>query len=228
MTTRTRRTPRRAEALTREQIVEAATAILDADGESALTLRTLTTALSTGYGAIYHHVASKDDVLAAAVDDVVARALDGVADTDPRHALRALALGLFDAIVAHPWAGARIAGAPWRPPMADVYETVATQVTALGVPEEALGDAVGALVNYVLGVAGQNAANARFLAEQRVGRQEFLAAVAAQWERLDPARYPRLHRATSALPEHDDRAQFLAGVDLILAGVAALHGNGDP
>lgn len=225
MTPRARRTPRRAEALTRERIVEAATTILDADGESALTLRALTTALSTGYGAIYHHVTDKDEVVAAATDDVVARALDGLSDADPLQALRAVALGLFDAIDAHPWAGARIAGAPWRPPMADVYETVAAHLAALGVPEEALGDAVGALVNYVLGVAGQNAANARLLAERRVGREAFLTVVAAEWSRLDPARYPRLLRGASHLAEHDDRAQFLAGVDLILAGVAALHGD---
>jgi hypothetical protein len=39
-------------------------------------------------------------------------------------------------------------------------------------------------------------------------RSTFLATVAAQWARLDPAQ----------LREHDDRQQFLAGIDLILAG----------
>ncbi|GLZ55767.1 TetR/AcrR family transcriptional regulator C-terminal domain-containing protein [Actinomycetospora sp. NBRC 106378] len=80
-------------------------------------------------------------------------------------------------------------------------------------------------VNYVLGVAGQNAADARLLAERQEGQETFLAMVATEWERLDPARYPRLNRAASALAEPDDRAQFLAGVDLILTGVAALHGD---
>ncbi|WP_414940446.1 hypothetical protein [Amycolatopsis sp. cmx-11-51] len=43
----------RAEALSRERIVEAAIALLDADGESGLTFKTLTERLTTGSGAIY-------------------------------------------------------------------------------------------------------------------------------------------------------------------------------
>ncbi len=41
------------EALSRDVIVQAATEILDAEGEDALTLRALTVRLATGYGAIY-------------------------------------------------------------------------------------------------------------------------------------------------------------------------------
>jgi hypothetical protein len=77
------------------------------------------------------------------------------------------------------------------------------------------------LVNYILGVAGQNAANARALANSRMDRSTFLATVAARWAQLDPARYPSVHKAHTQLREHDDREQFLAGVDLILAGIEA-------
>ena len=189
------RTPRRTEALTREVIVDAATRILDAEGEGALTLRALTTRLSTGYGAIYHHVSDKGEVLAAASDEVIGRAVGRrAAGEEPREVLRAVALGLFDAIDAHPWVGAQLSREPWRPAMADVYETVGAQLAALGVPEHALGDAAGVLVTYILGVAGQNAAHAR-LRDHRTGRDAFLATVAAQWSQLDPERYPRLHRA---------------------------------
>ena len=60
--------------------------------------------LATGYGAIYHHVADRNDLLAAATDHVIARIVtDLVADAEPQQALRAVALGLFDAIDAHPW-----------------------------------------------------------------------------------------------------------------------------
>lgn len=109
----------------RELIVQAATELLDAGGESALTLRALTVRLSTGYGAIYHHVADKGDVLAAATDDVITRVLSGtVTDTDPRETLRRLALGLFDAIDAHPWVGAELSRQPWRPALLDFYESI--------------------------------------------------------------------------------------------------------
>jgi AcrR family transcriptional regulator len=224
MATKPARAPRRKEALSRDVIVKAATEILDADGEDALTLRALTVRLATGYGAIYHHVTDRNDLLAAATDHVIARIVaDLVDDAGPRETLRALALGLFDAIDAHPWVGAQLTREPWRPTLLDVYESISRQLQALDVPERALSDSAGVLVNYILGVAGQNAANVRALATSEMDRQTFLAAVAAQWAQLDPARYPSVHRARTHLREHDDREQFLAGIDLILAGIEAVH-----
>jgi AcrR family transcriptional regulator len=224
MATKPARAPRRKEALSRDVIVKAATEILDAEGEDALTLRALTVRLATGYGAIYHHVTDRNDLLAAATDHVIARIVaDLVADAGPRETLRALALGLFDAIDAHPWVGAQLTREPWRPTLLDVYESISRQLQALDVPERALSDSAGVLVNYILGVAGQNAANVRALATSKMDRSAFLAAVAAQWAQLDPARYPSVHRARTHLREHDDREQFLAGIDLILAGIEAVH-----
>jgi len=223
MTTKARRAPRRTEALSREVIVQAATEILDAGGEDALTLRALTVRLATGYGAIYHHVADRDDLLAAATDHIIARIVtDLAADAKPRPALRSVAAGLFDAIVAHPWAGAQLNRDPLRPALLDIYEIISRQLQALDVPQRALSDSAGVLVSYILGVAGQNAANARALASSKMDRSAFLAAVAARWAQLDPARYPSVHQAGTNLLEHDDRVQFLAGIDLILAGIETL------
>ena len=50
-----------------------------------------------------------------------------------------------------------------------------------------------------------------------------LVAFAAQWAQLDQARYLFLRRVAAQLPGHDDREQFLAGIDLILAGIAAVR-----
>jgi AcrR family transcriptional regulator len=217
------RAQRRTDGLSKEVIVQAAAAILDDGGEAALTFRALTARLSTGYGAIYHHVANKSDLLAAATDAVIARVMgDAVAEGDPREALRTVSLGLFDAIDAHPWVGAQLSREPWRPALMEVYERIGRLLEALEVPAEALFDAAGALVNYVLGVAGQNAANARLLAAEG-DRSTFLATVSAQWESLDPEKYPFVHKAAAHLREHDDREQFLAGVDIFLAGIATLR-----
>jgi AcrR family transcriptional regulator len=222
MASKGQRAARRTDALSRELIVRAATEILDADGETALTFSALTRQLSTGYGAVYHHVANKSDLLAAAADHVIAGVVaDLVTVAEPRDVLRAVALGLFDAIDAHPWVGAQLAREPWRPVLLDIYESISEQLQALNVPERALFDSAGVLVNYILGVAGQNAANARALAGRNIDRSAFLASVAAQWAQLDPARHPSVHRAATRLRDHDDRAQFLAGVNLILAGIEA-------
>ena len=227
MATKSQRAPRRTEALSRDVIVQAAADILDAEGEDALTLRALTVRLATGYGAIYHHVVDRNDLLAAATDHIIAHIVTALdADAEPQQALRAIALGLFDAISAHPWVGAQLNRELWRPALLDLYESLSQQLQALGVPQQALSDSAGVLVNYILGVAGQNAANARALASSKMDRSAFLAHVAAQWAQLDPARYPSVHKARTQLREHDDREQFLAGIDLILAGIETVNRAG--
>jgi AcrR family transcriptional regulator len=223
MTTRTQRTERRTDALSKERIVEAAIEILDADGESALTFRALAARLATGAGAIYHHVASKDELLAAITDDVIARVTtESASAAGPRAAIRGIALGLFDAIDAHPWVGAQLSREPWQPAVLQIFEGVGGQLQALGVPGQAQFDCASALLNYVLGLAGQYAAAYRLL-PRGTDRSAFLAAVTARWAQRDPAEYPFLHQVATQLREHDDREQFLAGVDLILAGIATVR-----
>jgi AcrR family transcriptional regulator len=221
MATTTKRTERRTDSLSKERIVEAAIEILDAGGESALTFRALAVRLATGAGAIYWHVANKNDLLAATADDVIARVMTEVASgAEPRQAIRAIASGVFDAIDAHPWVGAQLSREPWQSAMMQVFEGVGGQLQALGVPARAQFDCASALLSYILGLAGQYAAGARLLAPD-TDRSAFLANVAARWARLDPARYPFLHQVAAQLPGHDDREQFLAGIDLILAGITA-------
>ncbi len=223
MVTKTQRSERRADALSKERIVEAAIEILDADGESALTFRALTARLATGAGAIYWHVANKNDLLAATTDDVIARAMTKlVSGAGPRESIRAIALGVFDAIDAHPWVGAQLSREPWQSAMLQIFESVGGQLQALGVPEQAQFDCASALVNYVLGLAGQYAAAARLLPRD-TDRSAFLARIATRWAQLDPTEYPFVRQMAAQLPEHDDREQFLAGIDLILAGITAVR-----
>ena len=223
MATRVQRTKRRADALSKQRIVEAAIEILDTDGESALTFRALAARLATGSGAIYWHVDDKNDLLAATTDDVIARVMtEVVSGAEPEEAIRAIALGVFDAIDAHPWVGAQLSRAPWQSAMLQIFEGIGGQLQALGVPERAQFDSASALVNYVLGVAGQHAAHARLLQARETDRSAFLAAVAARWAQLDPAEYPFVNQVATQLREHDDREQFLAGIDLILAGIGTV------
>ncbi|GJG89419.1 TetR family transcriptional regulator [Gemmatimonadetes bacterium T265] len=222
MTVKSQRTERRPDALSKARIVATAMEILDAGGERALTFRALAARLATGAGAIYWHVADKEALLAAVTTDVIAGAMpDVIRGADPRQAIRGIALGVFDAIDAHPWVGAQLAREPGQLAMLALFEGVGGQLPALGVPEPAQFDAASALVHYVLGVAGQNAANAR-VHPPGTDRSAVLASIAARWAQLDAAEYPFARRAATQLRAHDDRAQFLAGVDLILAGLTTV------
>lgn len=222
MTKNTRRTRRGEASLSRERIIEASIELLDAGGEAGLTFRTLSERLGTGAGAIYWHVANKEDLLDAACDAIVAGTLRTVAaGATPQDAVRTIGLGLFDAIDAHPWVGAQLARAPSRMPMVRILESIGRQAAAMGLADAALWRAGSALLHYILGVAGQNAANRRFAREHALVREDFLGGVADQWARLDAAAYPMTRAMATQLREHDDRADFLAGLDLILDGIAA-------
>ncbi len=213
------RTRRRADALTRQRIVEAAIEILDRDGEDALTFRALAAHLATGSGAIYWHVADKQALLAAATDPIIAAALsEAAAKPQPQDAIRALALGIFDAIDAHPWVGAQLSRDPWQYAVLRILEGIGAQVQAMGVPESAQFNAATALLSFILGLAGQYATRPQ-VAPEGMDRVEVLESVAAKWAQLDPAEHPFVRQVAAMLASHDDREQFVAGIDFILAGI---------
>lgn len=80
--------------------------------------------------------------------------------------------------------------------------------------------AVATLVNYIVGVGGQNAMNTHTVAPDE-DRGAFLDAVAGHRESLDPGEYPIVGRLASQLRVHDDREEFVAGIDIILTGLTA-------
>ena len=245
------RTTRRTDALTRQLIVATAIAILDAEGEDALTFRTLANRLATGAGAIYWHIANKDELLSSAAGTIIAEAVGSVlahpdsatdqtkeispaidpaitpvtpvtnAGThDPRAQVRAIALALYDAFDAHPWVGSQLAREPWREGSVQILEAIGSQLQPLGVPAASQFDAASALTTYISGAASQNAAHARSV-PTNLDRAAYLAQAAQRWTRLDPADYPFVHRVLAGLADHDDRQQFLAGIDFILTGITA-------
>lgn len=220
MTRNTRRTQRGETSLSRERIIEASIALLDTGGEDGLTFRALSERLGTGAGAIYWHIANKGDLLTAACDAIVAPTLQAAAtNAAPRDAIRAIGLGMFDAMDAHPWVGSALTQAAAQLPMVRMLEAIGRQLVALGVADAMRWHAGSALLHYILGVAGQNAANTRVARERKLVRAEFLDAVAAQWAALDADAFPFTRSITPQLREHDDRLDFLAGIDLILDGI---------
>ena len=222
MVKKTRSSQRREESLSRDRIIEAAIALLDHSGEGGLTFRGLSERLATGPGAIYWHVADRNDLMTAACDAIVARTMNApLVDASPEASIRALALGLFDAIDAHPWIGSALTRAAGQSPMLRIFERIGQQVRALGAPADAQWAVASALLNYILGVSGQNAANAQYAQAHKLDRADFLEALSKAWSQLDPDEYPFARSVAGQLPRHDDRVDFLAGIDLILRGIDA-------
>ena len=216
-----KRTPRRRESLSRDRIIEASIDLLDSNGESGLTFRALAERLATGPGALYWHIADKGDLLAAACDAVIARTVDQASITTPENTIRAVALGLFDGIDEHPWVGSALTSATGLSPIVRILERIGCQVRTMGVPDAQQWAAVGALMAYILGVSRQNAANRQLALAQGLNRSEYLNAVSNAWSQLDPHMFPFAQSVAGRMRNHDDRADFLAGIDLILRGIGS-------
>ncbi len=214
-----RKVERRDEKLSRERIVEVTIELLDAEGQEGLTFRTLAARLATGAGAIYWHVTNKDELLVAASDAIVSRALSRVRPSSkPEHAIRAIAVQMFDAIDAHAWVGAQLAVAPWTNAMLSIFERIGRELQAMNVPRKARFTSASVLVSYIVGVSAQNAMNGRMFARS-ANRSEVLAKEAARWKELDAREYAFTRSVADRLREHDDRDELVAGVDLILDGI---------
>ena len=227
MSTRSSRSPRRTQALSRARIAEAAVELLDGAGEAGLTFRALTERLSTGPGAIYWHVSNRVELLGAATEAVVTEALAAGppgSSVTPQDEICAIALGLFGAVDEHPWLAAQLSAQlsrdPWGSVTTHVLERIGGEVQAMDVPRDELFQLTSVLVHYILGAAGQSAAGAG-PAQSGVERADFLEAAARAWGELDIERFPFIRAVADQVPEHDDRAQLIAGISVILAGIAA-------
>ncbi len=68
-------------------------------------------------------------------------------------------------------------------------------------------------------MSGQNAANTQLARVRGLDRSDFLEAVATAWSQLDPEEFPFARSIAGQVRVHDDRVDFLAGIDLILGGI---------
>ncbi|MEV6866854.1 TetR/AcrR family transcriptional regulator C-terminal domain-containing protein [Streptosporangium subroseum] len=205
-------------------VIAAAVALLDEHGERGFTFRLLAERLNTGTGALYWHVANKDELVALAADQVLGHALAAAPRPTGGAGLRALAIAVFDALDRHPWAASHVTAPATLANALRLFDRIGTLVARTGLLAERHFAVSTAIFYYITGVSAQIIAPGTTVGAT-TSRDAFLAQTAERWEKLDPADYPFLTRATTDLRDHDDRDQFIAGLDLLLDG---LNTTADP
>ncbi|ANF31599.1 TetR family transcriptional regulator [Leifsonia xyli] len=213
-----------------ESVLAEAVAILDESGAQGLTIRALATRLGGGPASVYWYVSGRDELLDLAADSVLEGVLEAVSDVasdDPIADLRAIARTLFDAIVDRPWLGAyamRDTGRQVHSLM--LYERIGEEVMRLGLTPRESFYAASAVVGFVIGTAadmGQELPDAVLSGE--LDQKQYLAEATRQWRALDPAEFPFIHHIVDEFAVHEDRDQFRAGLDLLLAGLELQAGR---
>jgi len=199
------RTYRAAPPLTRDRIVEAAIAILDADGPDGLTMRRLAERLGAGPTTLYWHVRTKDDVLDLSLDEIFGEVpLPGPGEW--RAGVRALLIGWREVMVRHPWAPALLGRPMLGPNVLTRAEFLQATLVRGGFEGVALAAATHGLANYVIGAALTQAAATR-------------PAVSADAHvRANADTYPTL-AATGHLDDQDWDSLFVHALDAFIEGL---------
>ncbi|MEV4438141.1 TetR/AcrR family transcriptional regulator C-terminal domain-containing protein [Streptomyces sp. NPDC049577] len=228
--------------LTREQVLDAALALVDREGVRALTMRRLGTELDVEAMTLYHYVSSKDALLDGLVERVFAQALPfayagyehghrrgpghdpgrapGHAPghdpgADWREMLRTYADTLRATLLRHPGVlPLATTRTAVTPATLDAVERGLAALTAAGFP---LGTAIDALNTLSVFVVGHAAAEAGHAAGNG-GAPASRPGSPAWPAELDTTRYPLVAEAARTGAGTDDEARFRFGVGALLAG----------
>ncbi|QUQ64385.1 TetR/AcrR family transcriptional regulator [Kutzneria sp. CA-103260] len=211
------------ETLTREQIVEAAVALLDAEGIDGLSMRRLGERLGNAATAVYWHVKSKDNLITLAGDAVWAEVdLPDLDAVDWRSAATAMAKDLFTMIVRHPWlVPAMSTHLIYGPGKARHDDHCLALFEAAGFSGSDADHAATVVCTFVLGTA--LAATSEIAWQTRLRRAggderdvvERVTEIARQFPRL------RARSETWTGPDTTPEHELEAGVRTILDGLAA-------
>ncbi|WP_433370429.1 TetR/AcrR family transcriptional regulator [Actinoplanes sp. CA-142083] len=193
--------------LTRERIVAAASALVDAEGLDALSVRRLATELGVQGPSLYNHFATKAEIVDAVADAVVEQVdLSVFGRLEWHEALRAWAKAYHAVLAEHPNIVPVLAQGPGRRPAGlAMAEAVFGALVDAGWPP-ARATHIGALMRYL--VTGSA-----------------LGSFALGFD-IDPGlydQYPHLHRAPLLAAHHEavDEGAFELGLDLMISGLMA-------
>ncbi|MBB5872645.1 AcrR family transcriptional regulator [Allocatelliglobosispora scoriae] len=193
--------------LSRERIIETATALIDADGLAAFSTRRLATELGVRGPSLYNHFATKDELL-----DGVADAIIGLVDTsffgrhDWRIAIQLWGRSYRDALREHPHIVPFLAQGPGRRPAAlAMADAVYGGLVDAGWPP-ARATHIGALMRYLVIGSALGSFAQGFVGDPEVYAQH----------------YPHLGQA-HLLVEHRksvDEGAFTLGLTALIAGLS--------
>jgi AcrR family transcriptional regulator len=230
-----RHLPRRADALSRDQIVRAAIAVADAEGAEAVSMRRIARELNAGTMSLYWHIGSKEELLDLMIDEVQAETQIPGPSGDWRADLRELALNTRKALHRHRWMADFMGG---RPPMGPKslqnLERALASLDGLGLGAAEAITAVMTVATYTLGTVLREVQEIKGEAYQDMelaglSDAERMAVVREFADRVRATgRYPHLAALIDSGVDPDSpetrQARFEYGLDCLLDGIAARLG----
>ncbi|MFI7078402.1 TetR/AcrR family transcriptional regulator [Micromonospora sp. NPDC049903] len=193
--------------LSRERIVEAAVALIDADGLAGFSTRRLAAELGVRGPSLYNHFATKDAILDAVADSITGQVdVSYFGTADWRVALRRWGHTYRAALAAHPNIVPHLAQGPGRRPAAlAMADTVYGALVTAGWPP-ARATHIGALMRYFVTGSALGSFARGFVEDPSLYADQ----------------YPHLSQA-HRLAEHQqqvDEGAFTLGLDALIEGLS--------
>ena len=224
--------PRRAAALSRDEIVQAAIKIADAEGAAAISMRRIAREVNAGTMSLYWHVVSKEELLDLMIDSVLGEQQAPEPSGDWRADLRTLACNARAALHRHRWMMDFIGGRPPVGPKAlQNVERALGSLDGLGLDKATAMTMVMTVTTYVLGAVlreVQEVNGERYLDQQFAGfteqekqamAREFAARIRATGRYPHMADFIEEGVDPDAAETRDARFEF--GLDCLLDGLQA-------
>jgi AcrR family transcriptional regulator len=208
--------------LSEAAILDAALAILRAEGLDAVSMRRVAGALDTGAASLYVYVANHDALLQGVLDRIIADVELEVPDPDRwREQLHSLLQRLRQALGAHPGIAAlTLADPPPTEPVLLLIENLMGIVLASGVePQDAAWACDVFPMLVTAGVIEEDDRRARGMADN--GYQDQVEQLHATFVALPPDRFPALTAHATEMVTGDGDARFRFAIDVVIEGIVA-------
>ncbi|MEU9018744.1 TetR/AcrR family transcriptional regulator C-terminal domain-containing protein [Actinomadura sp. NPDC048394] len=210
--------------LSREEIVAAAVALLDAEGLDGFSMRRLGASISAGATSMYFYVANKDELLELVVDEILGEVeVPDAAEAGWREAAAGLARSFRTVLLRHSWVIALFGSHPALGPNAmRVSDRTIALLSAAGLTGAEIGWASSLLVSQAIGYATSDVAMKRATRGGEKSPDELVEQLRPFVERAagDHPAYADYWRRN--MPLHlDPDAGFEFGLERILDGLQA-------
>lgn len=213
--------------LTREAIVDAALALLDADGLDGVSMRRVAQKLETGPASLYQHVGNKDELLELVLDRVSAGIEIPVPVVGPdgwQEPLKELLRRMRKVIGAHQdLAYIMLGRVPTGPNALAGAEGLLKILLEGGVPKRLAAQAVDMLALFVASVTYEDAIRARVIGSHE-DAEVYVAQVRTYLKSLPADRFPTLVAMADTLTtwDGDEDSAFEFALDVHVRGISAL------
>jgi AcrR family transcriptional regulator len=209
--------------LSRDVIVDGALRLLDREGASGLSMRRLADELGSGAGAIYWHVANKEQLIQLMFDRVIGDL--PLPEVDParwQEQLKQAARDVRAAMTAHPGLAELSFGRiPLGPNAVRYFEWHLSVLRAGGLPDRVAALAGDLIHLYVDSFAFEECVGVPPPSGEESSPAEFIGQLRAYLASLPADRFPNVTELADELTTGGPDVRFEFGLDILVAGLAA-------